>query len=268
MSGESAAFSGDIPQHYDAGLGPVIFSGYAADIARRAAELQPSRVLETAAGTGIVTRSLRDALPATAHLTSTDLQAPMLEVARRKFRADEPVDFHPADATALQFGDADFDLVVCQFGVMFYPDKDRAYREVRRVLVCGGHYLFSVWDLHRYNGFARITHDAIVRFFPDDPPQFMKIPFSYGFDAIKESLIDAGFTDISATVVQLRRELPDLDLFARGLVYGSPLIDQIGARSGVDAEEIRAAIVRDLEHEFGNPGIMPIQALVFSAKKE
>jgi SAM-dependent methyltransferase len=224
-------------------------------------------VLETAAGTGIVTRCLRDALPAPTQLTCTDLQAPMLEVARRKFRADELIDFRPADANALPFGDAGFDLVVCQFGVMFYPDKDRAYREVRRVLVGGGRYLFSVWDLQRYNGFARITHDAIVKFFPVDPPQFMKIPFSYGFDAIKESLIEAGFSDISATVVQLSRELPDLNLFAQGLVYGSPLIDQIGVRGGVDAEEIRAAIVRDLEQEFGNPGIMPIQALVFSATK-
>jgi ubiquinone/menaquinone biosynthesis C-methylase UbiE len=267
MSGDSAAFSGDIPHHYDAGLGPVIFFGYAADIARRAAELQRLRVLETAAGTGIVTRILRDVLPATTQLTCTDLQASMLEVARRKFRADEPVDFHSADATALPFSDGGFDLVVCQFGVMFYPDKDRAYREVRRVLAGGGHYLFSVWDQHRYNGFGRITHDAIARFFPDDPPQFMKIPFSYRFDAITESLIAAGFSDISTSVVQLRRELPDLDSFARGLVYGSPLIDQVGARGGVDAEEIRAAIVRDLEQEFGNPGIMPIQALVFSATK-
>jgi SAM-dependent methyltransferase len=267
MSGDSAAFSGDIPHYYDAGLGPIIFSGYAADIARRAAEMQPSHVLETAAGTGIVTRSLRDALPVTTQLTCTDLQAPMLEVAKRKFRVDERVDFQPADATALPFADAVFDLVVCQFGVMFYPDKDRAYREVRRVLVDGGRYLFSVWDLHRYNGFARITHDAINRFFPTDPPQFMKIPFSYGFDPIKESLIDAGFSDISATVVQLMRELPDLDLFAQGLVYGSPIIDQVRARGGVDAEEIRAAIVRDLEQEFGNAGFMPIQALVFSATK-
>src|SRR5258708_18980616 len=134
MTGLSAGFVGSIPENYDRGLGPMIFADYAKDIARRGASHRPSRVLETAAGPGIVSRCLRDLLPTSTSLTVTDLNPPMLDVARAKFRPSESVEFQPADATALSFGDGAFDAVVCQFGVMFYPDKDRSYREAHRVL--------------------------------------------------------------------------------------------------------------------------------------
>src|SRR5437868_6823127 len=133
MTNDAASFVGNIPENYERGLGPVVFADYAADVARRAAAGKPARVLETAAGTGIVTRQLRNILPATAHLTATDLNPPMLEMARAKFRPGEQVDFRPADATALPFPDGAFDAVVCQFGVMFFPDRDAAYRLVRRL---------------------------------------------------------------------------------------------------------------------------------------
>jgi Methylase involved in ubiquinone/menaquinone biosynthesis len=185
--GNEAAFVGSIPQHYDQGLGPLIFVDYAADIARRAAALKPARVLETAAGTGIVTRKLRDALPADTHLTVTDLNAPMLEVARAKFKPGEQVAFQPADATALPFDDGSFDAIVCQFGMMFYPDKEKSYREAYRLLTPGGTYLFSVWDSHRYNPFGRIANDNAKKFFPADPPQFYNVPYScHQIDPIKE----------------------------------------------------------------------------------
>ena len=123
MSDRATDFTGSIPQFYDHGLGPVFFTDFADDIARRAAASAPMRVLEIAAGTGIVSRRLRDLLSREAHLTATDLNAPMLEVARQKFHPDEAVEFQPADAAVLPFPDASFDAVVCQFGVMFFPDK-------------------------------------------------------------------------------------------------------------------------------------------------
>lgn len=267
MSGD-AAFIGSIPEHYDQGLGPMIFVDYAADIARRAAALSPARVLETAAGTGIVTRALRDALPAGAHLTATDLNPPMLEIARAKFRVGEQVEFQPADAMALPFADGSFEAVVCQFGVMFFPDKGKSYREVFRVLAPGGRYLFNVWDSHRYNPFGRIAHEVAGSFFPADPPQFYNVPFSYPqIDPIKDSLTTAGFTDIDVAVVRLEKEIPDASAFARGIVYGNPLIEQIRARGG-EPERVHEAMTQALRREFGaEPGRMPLQAIVFSAKK-
>jgi SAM-dependent methyltransferase len=264
-----ASFVGNIPEHYDRGLGPLIFADYAADIARRVAACSPARVLETAAGTGIVTRQLRDLVPASVRLTATDLNPPMLEVARARFRVDEQVDFRPADATALPVPDGSFDAVVCQFGVMFYPEKDKSYRETYRVLTPGGRYLFNVWDAHHYNPFGRITHEVAASFFPADPPQFYKVPFSYHqIDPIKESLIGAGFADINVAVVRLEKEISDSALFARGLVFGNPLIDQIKARGGVDPDRIVDALMRALRKEFGaGPGRMPLQAIVFSASR-
>jgi ubiquinone/menaquinone biosynthesis C-methylase UbiE len=268
MSGD-AAFVGSIPEHYDQGLGPMIFVDYAADIARRAAAGKPGRVLETAAGTGIVTRRLRDHLPAGTRLTATDLNPPMLELARAKFRPGEQVEFQPADATALPFADGSFDAIVCQFGIMFFPDKDKSYRETYRVLAPGARYLFNVWDSHRHNPFGRIAHETVGRFFPADPPQFYRVPFSYHqLDPIKESLLAAGFTDIDVAVVTLEKDVPSAAAFARGIIYGNPLIDQIKARGSVAPEQVFDALVQDLQREFGaDPGRMPLQAILFSAKK-
>ena len=269
MNNDAASFIGNIPEHYDSGLGPMIFVDYAIDIARRAAACSPARVLETASGTGIVTRQLRNFLPPGVHLTATDLNAPMLEVARTKFRPGEEVAFQPADAAALPFSDGTFDAVVCQFGVMFFPQKDASYREVYRVLMPGGHYLFSVWDSHRHNPFGRIAHEIAGSFFPTDPPQFYNVPFSYyQIDPIKESLINAGFIDINIAVIRLEKQIPDAARFARGLVHGNPLIDQIKVRGGGDPDRIVDAIAEALNQEFGsNQGRMPLQAVVFSATK-
>ena len=269
MRDDAAGFTGNIPEHYDGGLGPIIFAHYAIDIARRAVAHGPSRVLETAAGTGIATRELRNVLPTEAELTATDLNQPMLDLARAKFGDDEQVSFEAADATDLPFPDATFDAVVCQFGVMFYPDKAKGHGEARRVLAPGGRYVFNVWDSHDYNPFARIAHDVVNRFFPTEPPEFYRVPFSmHEIDPIKTSLIDEGFSDIDVSVIAVEREIPDTDAFARGMVYGNPLIDQIQARGDIEPDRVVDAIAEQLRREFGQaPAPMPLQAIVFSATR-
>lgn len=261
---KEAQFVGSIPQNYDAGLGPVLFTHAAADIAERAAALKPARVLEIAAGTGICTLALFETLPSGTKITASDLNPPMLDIARAKLEHKDIV-FAQADAMALPFGDASFDVVVCQFGVMFFPDKDQAYREVRRVLAPGGHYLFNVWDSHKHNPFGRISHEVVGRLFPSDPPQFQRLPFSYAFEPIKDSLIDAGFSDICVTVLRFEASLPDPVSLARGAVYGSPLFDQINQRGGVNPEDVVAAMSAALSEAFPQ-GKMPLQALVVSSR--
>jgi len=262
----AAQFTGTIPEHYERGLGPIIFADYAADIARRVSARSPTRVLETAAGTGMVTRYLRDQLPPASHLTATDLNDAMLDVARSKFRSEERVTFLAADATELPFPEHAFDCVVCQYGIMFFPDKAKSYREVRRVLAPNGRYVFSVWDSHTHNPFGRISYETVARFFPDDPPQFHQVPFGYHrIDTIKEALLEVGLADITASVVRFEKRVSDISSFARGLVCGSPLVDQIRQRGG-DVERIIDALAnafaRDLEL-----GERPLrmQAIVFEA---
>lgn len=267
---DAAGFTGSIPEHYDQGLGPILFADFAEDMARRATAGAPSRVLETAAGTGIVTRRLRDLMPQGARLVATDLNPPMLDVARRKLRSGEQVDFQSADALALPFADGAFDAVVCQFGVMFFPDKDRSFREAHRVLALGGRYLFSVWDSAQYNAFARITQDAAGRLFPDDPPQFYRVPVGYhAMDPIKEALLAAGFAGLSATVLRREKTVPDLATFARALVLGNPLIEEIRRRGGVGPEAAIAAIAAALRAEFGpDPARMTLQMILFEAHRD
>jgi len=269
MSDRTNDFTGSIPQFYDHGLGPVFFVDFADDIARRAAASAPMRLLELAAGTGIVTRRLRDLLPREARLTATDLNPPMLEVARGKFRADEAVEFEPADATALPFPDASFDTIICQFGVMFFPDKEKGYREAHRVLVSEGHYLFSVWDSHRHNPIGRLITEIVTEFFPHDPPQFYQVPFGYHrIDPIKDSLEAAGFTDLRIAVLGLNKTVHDVATYARALVLGNPLVDQIRSRGGVDPEQVIESLAEAIPREFGtDPVRLPLQAIVFEARR-
>ncbi len=268
MTSDTARFVGDIPNFYDRCLGPVLFQAYAEDLARRVILRAPRNVLEVAAGTGIVTRVLRDRLHAQAKLTATDLNAPMLETAREKFRADEEVCFEPADALSLPFPDETFDCVVCQFGLMFFPDRLAALRETRRVLKPHGRYLFSVWDSPRYNPFSRIGLEVVDQLFPYDPPRFLETPFSCPeIDPIKEMLIDAGFSSLSISVLPRLHKVEDPAAFARGLVFGSPLIEQIRTRERVAADTVVEALTEALTAAFGSPAQLPLQAILFDAAR-
>ncbi|KAF0192208.1 MAG: type 11 methyltransferase [Gammaproteobacteria bacterium] len=267
MSKQFAQFTGDIPENYHRGLGPHLFMDYGRDIARRAAALQPRRLLELAAGTGIVTQLLRDALADT-QITATDLNPAMLDVARRNLGDAANIRWQPADAMALPFDDNVFDAVVCQFGVMFFPDKDLAYREVYRTLAPGGRYLFNAWDSFEHNPFARVAHETISGFFSAEPPGFYHVPFSYHrVDEIAASLAAAAFTDVAMEVVTIDKEISRIDDFSRGLVYGNPVIDEIRNRADVAPDVVMAAISAALHREFGAERRMSLQAIVASAAK-
>lgn len=267
MSSNASQFVGDIPAHYDNGLGPNLFADFAADLACRASALRPSRVLELAAGTGIVSRELRNGLGSGTALTVTDLNAPMLDWARSKFAVDENVSFATADAMALPFDAAAFDLVVCQFGVMFFPDKVSAFRETSRVLENGGTYLFNVWARLEDNAFARLAHIVTSEFFPADPPGFYRVPFSYADPGeVVRDLSAAGFSNIGHEHLRITKAIGDMHGFATGLVFGNPLIDEIRSRGNVSPDEIAGRLEDRLIEEFGqNPSVMEIEAIVFSA---
>lgn len=263
--GNSANFVGTVPTYYDDGLGPVLFQHYAQKMAARAASANPSSVLELAAGTGIVTTALRTALEQTCFLTATDLNKPMLDVAEAKISGNAHTNFMVTDAQDLTFDDNSFDLIVCQFGVMFFPDRLLSYKEARRVLKPGGRYLFSVWNSWRENPFAQLTHETIAAFFEGDPPGFYKVPFGYhDTDAIKAALLEAGFETVDHQRLPHQSPVTDMPGFAKALVYGNPTREEIIAREG-DPDAVVIALEKSLREAFGSQEHMPLEAIIFSA---
>jgi ubiquinone/menaquinone biosynthesis C-methylase UbiE len=198
MRNTDIVFTGSIPENYDRYLVPLIFEPYAADLARRVAALEPNTVLETAAGSGVVVRAVAPVLSPAARYIATDLNQPMLDYAASRQPADDRISWRQADALVLPFADGSFDLVLCQFGAMFFPDRAAAYREARRVLRPGGRYIFSVWDRIEENVFADDVVNALAIRYPSAPPRFLaRTPHGYHDTAlIRGDLESAGYTDI------------------------------------------------------------------------
>src|SRR5262245_50546014 len=180
MQPNDSAFAGSIPQNYQRHMVPLLFEPYARDLARRVAEGNPGAILETAAGTGALTRAMAALLPPDTRIVATDLNPPMLAIAQAEQAQDGRIEWREANAIALPFEDGSFDRVACQFGAMFFPDKVQGYQEARRVLKPGGHFFFNVWDRISENEFADVVTQALATLFPQDPPRFMaRIPHGY-----------------------------------------------------------------------------------------
>ena len=269
-SGTDRAFAGSIPQLYDRHLVPLIFAPYATDIAARVAARRPSRVLEIAAGTGALTRELARALPADTAIVATDLNPPMLEQAAATGTA-RPVEWRQADAMELPFPDAAFDIVVCQFGVMFFPDKPIAMAEVRRVLRDGGTFVFNVWDRLEDNEFALVVTDALAALFPDDPPRFMaRVPHGYHDpQRIADDLAAGGFVGpANFATITATSDARTPRIAAVAYCQGTPLRNEIEQRAAERLEEATDACTAALARRFGAGAIQGrIQALVASVAR-
>lgn len=269
MENKNAQFAGSIPAVYDRYLGPMFFQPYAEDMAARLNVAENSSVLELACGTGIVTRILRDRLPATARLVATDLNEAMMQNAATKFTGNDAVEWQQADATSLPFEDQTFDAVVSQFGFMFFPDKATSAREARRVLKPGGVFLFNVWDSLEQNPLGQIAHETVARFFEKDPPTFYQVPFGYhDHDEIRRVLEDAGFRDIRIDVVRKTSVPTRADDAATGLVEGSPVSVAITDRDASLFPKIKAAVADALAKQLGGTTFQaPMSAVVVEARK-
>jgi SAM-dependent methyltransferase len=266
MANHATPFSESVPDNYEEFLGPMLFDPYAIDIAQRLVLRSGMRVLEVACGTGIVTRRLRERLPSDAMLVATDLSEPMLKTARSKLDGVHDIVWRQADAMALPFADGAFDAIVCQFGLMFVPDKLVALREARRVLAPGGQLLFNVWDSLERNRFSLITHKTAAACFETDPPKFFEIPFGfYDVTRLERLLQESGFGRATITPVELPCVSPSAEHAARGLVQGTPLIVGITERGG-DVDKVTGAVADALRGRFGEHEIRSeMRALVASA---
>jgi SAM-dependent methyltransferase len=264
------SFVGSIPEIYDRYLVPLIFEKYAGHLADWLRPRLPLRVLEVAAGTGVLTRALASKLPATSLIVATDLNDAMLARAAA-VGTDRPVEWRRADAMALPFDDGAFDAVVCQFGVMFFPDKGRAFSEAQRVLKPGGMFVFSVWDRIEENEFAHLVTTALVSRFPDNPPRFLaRTPHGYFDTSVIERDLRAGGFSGSNQVVTLaeRSRASSARIPAIAYCQGTPLRNEIENINPAMLAEATDAATRAIADRFGQGAVDgKIQAHVFSVER-
>jgi SAM-dependent methyltransferase len=263
-------FAGSIPQLYERYIVPLIFEPYAKDLAARLAPRPPARILEIAAGTGVLTRAMARALPETTAIVATDLNQPMIDHAR-SIGTRRPVEWRQADAMRLPFEDAAFDAVVCQFGAMFFPDRPAAFAEARRVLRPGGEFLFNVWDRIEENEFADVVTIALSKVFPADPPLFMaRTPHGYhDGDAVRADLAKGGFDGSVRIETRAERSRAASPMEA-AIAYcqGTPLRNEIEARGASRLEEATAVASEAIAARFGRgPVDGKIQAHVVSVRR-
>jgi len=269
MPEPNAAFTGSIPENYDRYLGPVLFEPYAKDLVARLNISDDASVLELACGTGIVTRQLFETRSSRVKIVATDLNEAMFNYGRDKFGSETSVEWKQADATELPFADQSFDAVVCQFGLMFFPDKKQAVSETYRVLKSGGTFLFNVWDAIEQNDLPHTAHEVIGKFFLDNPPDFYQIPFSFHDPATIRSLLSAaGFRDIQLTPLPLAAiAVSALDV-AKGLIHGNPIITAIRERDESSIPEIEAALTAAIAAKYGVAPVQArMQALICAARR-
>lgn len=263
-------FSGSIPQLYEDYLVPLIFEPYAADMAARLAQFPCQRLLEVAAGTGVVTRALARTLPASVTIVATDLNQAMLDQAGVRGTA-RPVTWQQADAMALPFEDGSFDVVACQFGAMFFPDRGAAYAQVRRVLRPGGLFLFNVWDRIEDNEFADVVTAALATLFPEDPPRFLaRTPHGYhDRETLQRDLVAGGFSRRPIlTTLAARSRAPSSERPAIAYCQGTPLRSEIEARDASRLDEATALASQAIAQRFGTGAVDgKIQAIVIAVEK-
>jgi ubiquinone/menaquinone biosynthesis C-methylase UbiE len=263
-------FDGSIPRFYDTFMVPLIFQVYADDLAARAAKLQPRTVLETAAGSGVVPRTLTRHLSKDARYVVTDLNQPMIDHAASMQPDDHAIEWLRADALDLPFGDEEFDVVICQFGAMFFPDRSKGYAEARRVLKPGGSYFFNVWDKIENNELADIVTLEAGAVFPDNPPNFLaRTPHGY-FDQnlIRADLQRSGFSDIAIEASQEKSIAPSAAAAAKAYCYGTPLRNEIEQRDSAMLDVVMERAAASIEAKFGKGPIeTKLSALIVTAKK-
>lgn len=268
MSDIASQFTGQIPDAYDKGLGPVFLEPHARNLAHHVSVGKGGRVLELAAGTGILTKCLSEKLGTDTAITASDLNEGMLRLMDRHV-PPSVADRRVADAGDLPFDDASFDAIACQFGYMFFPDKPAASREAFRVLNPGGRFVFNVWDKKEHNEFVGTAIDIVTQMFAGHPPQFYCVPFgSYETGPIIEGLTAAGFAETIVTPVEMSCTCTDTAELAKGLIYGNPIVIELEQLGPTAVEDAFQAVKAGLRTKFGqDPIIGRTSAFVIEARK-
>jgi len=263
---KTSAFAGTIPANYEKYLGPFLFEPYALDLVSRLQDKKYNDILEIACGTGRVTKHLTSSVKYDT-LTATDLNPDMISVAKEKAN-DSSIKWMQADAQELPFDDNSFDLVVIQFGVMFFPDKPKGLSEAYRVLRPGGKLIFNTWDKTENVPGIYEGRNVIESYFEGNPPKFYSIPFSmHDEKELKELPINAGFKDVKVSLVKKEGYSPSTSDLATGIVEGNPIYLAITEKDPSLVDKIKDHVSEVLKEKYGDSIRVPLQAWIVEAIK-
>jgi ubiquinone/menaquinone biosynthesis C-methylase UbiE len=269
MTGDTGgAFRATYAELYDRHLVPMLFAPYARMLADRATAFGPRSILETAAGTGIVTQELARTFSAGVSITATDLNQPMIDRAKRRPGMAE-VTWLQADAMDLPFPDRSFDLVACQFGAMFFADKQGSFREAWRVLRGGGAHLFLVWDSWKDmpDSPLAIAADVVAEMLGYDPSSLVSPPY-HDEDTIRADLRAAGFRRVAIERIAQPAEAMSAREAAVATVHGSLIRTAIEKTDAALLDGAADAVERALQMRFGQGRIVgTTKALAVVAEK-
>ncbi len=264
----NTVFTNTIAENYEKYMGPIFFVPYAKDMADRLSSGKINSLLELACGTGQVTRLLRARFP-DARIVATDLSPGMLEFAKKIVNPADKIEWLIADAQELPFGENTFDAVICQFGLMFVPDKQKAVKEAYRVLKQGGIFILSTWDRIENNPIFQLAKDAVSSYFKDGPPDYYSLPFSMYDPAEIESLFrTSGFEHVSVENVHCSGYSPLVEHAAKALTEGQPVYHSICELDEKFLPQIQRAVSNAISNEFGSTSLkIPHSAWVAEGMK-
>ena len=262
------SFNRIIAENYENYLGPIFNDVYAKDLTRRLASHKINSILETACGTGQVTRLLRKIFPET-RIVSTDLNPGMIEMAKKVVSENDKIEWHNANAEELPYDSSTFDAVICQFGLMFVPNKQKAVNEAFRVLKNGGRFIFNTWDSLEINNISKMANDTVNTFFKDNPPDFFRVPFSmHDSNEIEKLLQNSGFSNITVENVLFTGHADSADDAVKALISGTPVYIAICERDEKMLPDIQQSLHKRIESEFGTSSLkIPLSAWVAEGVK-
>lgn len=268
MNSENPSFNGSIPSKYDGHLGPFLFNFFSEDIVKRLSAFKLNKILEIACGTGIVTGKLHEAFPSS-EITATDINPDMLKFAQSKFNPESNIIWKTADAMKLPFEDNTYDAVICQFGVMFFPDKQAAINEVFRVLKPGGIFIFNTMDKIEANDILYTVNETLKNLFKENTPNFFEIVFSlYNKEQIEKLLLNSGFNDVRFNIINECTTGKSAHSVATGLIEGTPVSNQINQMNTISIPEVQNEVEKAIAAKHGDGPVRgKVKAIVFSGRK-
>ena len=230
-----------------------------------------ARLLDVACGTGVVARKAAPLVGPGSRIVGLDNNEGMIRAAKHFANRDgmNDLEWRQGDAAAMSFDDGEFDTVLCQQGLQFFPDPTEALKEMGRVLAPGGTLAISVWRSLDRNPYFKILADVIESRLGKQSAAVFHASFSLGNrEEVRSLLGDAGFCDIRIRLEVKVARYPSVDEFLPGYLSAIPIAAEIAAMNEADRAEVLRSVTVLLHDYIDDDGLAaPVECHMVTARK-